>query len=351
MTRFLGRHFACGFALALVLTTTIRADDVVTITSASAPDGKLRIPGTIIDYTGREIVVELASGKQQKYPASHVLEVETTYTPQQIEGDKLFNEGQYAGALVKYREAGGGNHENRRWIRRMMLARMVECQQSLGQQAQAGDFFLLLLKDDPQTLYFASIPLPWLPIEMTPALEQKAQQWMATEGQTTDAQKPAVLLGASYLLLTSRQSQALAALKQLASEKDSRLSPLAEAQSWRATIASAPPEHLTHWARRIETFSAELRAGPYFIVGRAWSHRGEEERAALALMHVPILYPGQRPLAAESLWLAGQVLDKHGDAAEAIQLYRELAASYPEARSAALARTELENTARNQRRD
>jgi tetratricopeptide (TPR) repeat protein len=223
---------------------------------------------------------------------------------------------------------------------------MVECQQALGQYAQAGDYFLLLLKDDPQTLYFASIPLPWLPVEMTPALEQKAQQWIAA-----DAQRPAMLLGASYLLLTSRQSQVLAVLKQLASEKDSRLSPLAEAQSWRATIASAPVEHLSHWARRIETFPDDLRAGPYFILGRAWSNRGNYEQAALALMHVPILFPGDRPLAAESLWLAAQSLEKHGDVAEAMQLYRELSASYPEARSASLARAELENAARKQPRD
>ncbi len=330
---------AATIVCAVLLFTASASADTVTLTSSSAPDGRATITGTILDYTGREIVIELASGNPQKYPAERVVAIETTFNPQQQAADRLFAEGQYAAALAKYREAGAGSNENRRWVRRQMLARMVECHQALGQYAQAGDFFLLLIKDDPQTLHFASIPLPWLAVEMTPPLEQKAQQWLTTEGQPI-----AQLLGASFLLLTSKQSSPLAMLKQLATSKDPQLSSLAEAQSWRATVASTSVEQLAAWNRRIESFPSELGAGPYFIVGRALSNRGKHEEAALALMHVPILYPQSRPLAAESLWLAGQALARRGDGVESRLLFRELVTRYPESPSAETARASLETT-------
>ena len=312
----------------LLLGPIAAAEDVVTLTSSGAEGNRFQVVGTIVDYSGREIVIQLASGSQQKYPSRQVVEIATTYLPEQLDADKLLASGQYKAALAKYESAIKGEKENRRWVRRQLLARMSECLQALGQVTQAGDYFLLLAKEDPQTPYFAAIPLPWQPFEMSPTIEQKAKGWLA---QPSEA---AALLGASYLVGTTSQQLALAKLQQLAASKDPRIAALAEAQAWRATLVTASPEQLAMWTRKVDGFPEELRAGPYFILGRAWANRQQYDRAALALMHVPILYPDRRQLAAESLLLSASALNRAGSKTEAQKLSRELMASYPETRSA-----------------
>jgi len=130
----------------LLLGPIAAAEDVVTLTSSGAEGNRFQVVGTIVDYSGREIVIQLASGSQQKYPSRQVVEIATTYLPEQLDADKLLASGQYKAALAKYESAIKGEKENRRWVRRQLLARMSECLQALGQVTQAGDYFLLLAK-------------------------------------------------------------------------------------------------------------------------------------------------------------------------------------------------------------
>jgi TolA-binding protein len=88
--------------------------------------------------------------------------------------------------------------------------------------------------------------------------------------------------------------------------------------------------------------SPPLRAGPYFLAGKALARHGRHEQAALALLRVPILYPEQRGLAAECLLLAAGQLKMLDSKAEAAALYRELKQAYPESPYADAAQGELE---------
>ena len=80
----------------------------------------------------------------------------------------------------------------------------------------------------------------------------------------------------------------------------------------------------------VQQIPEPMRAGPYFLVGKALAQQKQHEQAALALLRVPILYGAERELAAESLWLAAGQLRRHGAAEDARNLHLELVNVYPE---------------------
>jgi tetratricopeptide (TPR) repeat protein len=276
---------------------------------------------------GKELVIELSGGVQRKYPGEQVVEINTNWTKEQTTADAIFARRQYNEALTQYLAA--GRAEDRRWVRRKILSQMIRCYRELNQPVPAGDLFLALVKEDPATPYFDTIPLAWLPGEPLPPLEQKARQWL-----TRDDQPVAVLLGASHLLSTVDRSAALDQLNRLAVGTDPRTALLAQAQIWRASYVTANPQQISTWLDRMDRFPETLRAGPYLTLGRALVHHQRFEDAATALLRVPILYPHERTLAAESLWSAGNSLEKLGQKAEAQRLYQELTVNYPETRRA-----------------
>jgi hypothetical protein len=307
--------------------------DVVILASESDPQSRLRSSGTIVDYTGRELVLELPTGTRRQYPASQVLEIQTKRSAEQTAADELFAKHQFAPALEKYQRA--AHSESRRWMVRQILARMVECARELGQIALAGDTFLALVRDDPTTSFFRLIPLAWLPIEARPELEKRATAWLARP----DA--PAVLLGASWLLTGAGQQRALTRLEGLTTSPDPSIAALAEAQTWRVRFAAADRSELGIWRDKLERFPSSLRAGPYLVLGRALLFHRQIEPGTMALMRVPILFPDERTLAAEALWLAAEAMRADQQPSEAAGLYRELATEYPDARWATEARNRL----------
>jgi tetratricopeptide (TPR) repeat protein len=296
---------------------------------------RVRVTGTIDDYTGRELTITLETGTQRRIPAEQVLDIETHWSAERRRADELYAAHDYKAAAVAYDDA--RKAEKRRWARRIIIARLVEAFQANEQLVPAGEAFLLLVRDDPETPDFASIPLPWLPGEPAPDLARRAEQWMA------NAEQPAaMLLGASYLLPMAEQGHdAVARLEQLTAQRDPRIATLAEAQLWRGRFASATASQLEGWSRKLDRFPESLRAGPYLTLGRAWLQLGQQEQAELALLHVPILFPRQRRLAAEALWLAAGALSQQGHPPEAARLYHELIHDYPDSRHAAEARNRL----------
>jgi tetratricopeptide (TPR) repeat protein len=314
---------------------------------AGSGGGQTKITGRVLDYTGRELKWQHAGGQQQSFPAEKVLRIETPCGRQQTDADALLARNQFDRALGLYLKA--VDDEPRRWVRRQIIARIVGCYQALDQPQRAGEAFLLLIRDDPDTPYFDCIPLAWTPQQLPVDLELAARQWLGRE------EPAAQLLGASHLLAGRDRPEALRLLRRLAAGTDrpairegismsSRwLTGLALAQTWRAEVATATAEQLDGWSRLIEQMPEPLAAGPYFVLGYARAQRQQPEQAALALLRVAILWPQQRLLAAQSLVEAGRALEKLDQGQEALRLYREAIRTYPEqTRPAAEAQSRLE---------
>ena len=305
----------------------VAAEDVVHLSSPSNRQARSRISGEVVEYTGRQLVVKLADGREIKRPGQQVVAIETEWPAGKAEGDRFFDEHQFQSAREKYVAA--VRKESRPWARRAIMARVIACYRELNQFEAAGKLFLALLREDPETPYFDEIPLAWPPVEPSPTLLETARQWLADDNPL------AGLLGASHLLSTPERQSSLDRLSRLAAEKDQRIASLAEAQAWRAAIPAAGEDQCAPWERRVESFPDALRAGPYWVLGRALAQHGETERALLAFLHVPIVYPQARLLAADALHAAAQLLEKMGDQPAALRLCRELVDHYPESSRAA----------------
>ncbi len=236
--------------------------------------------------------------------------------------DAAMAAGRFNQALVLYQKAMEGNPPRRTRLR--IITGSVRCYQALDRPELAGEAFLLLVRDDPQTPQFNCIPLAWLPRRPSVSLEQTAGKWLGRNEPTSQ------LLGASHLLTTVNRSQAMATLRRLAVGSDRRVAQLAMAQTWRTTLTTADDEQLDAIEQTIRRMPERFTAGPYFVLGRAYLQRQQWEKAALALLHVPILYPLQRPLAAQSLADAGRAMEQLGQTDQAVRLYRELIRTYPE---------------------
>lgn len=309
--------------------------DVVHLRSSTARDVRSQLPCEVIDYTGEKLRVRLASGQEQEYPAERVVEIETNRSAEHLAGQQLFDEGKFSQAVPLLRSA--FSSDERRWIRRELLAQLVWCYRELGQLEMAGDTFLVLWRSDPATPYFDCIPLSWTAAEPTSELQRKSREWLAQRDLPA-----AVLLGASHLLPTGDRPAALERLRGLTIGGDRRVVWLATAQLWRSEGSSASAEELDDWYLALEKVPEEVRAGPYYTLGKVFLERQQPQRAALLLLRVPLLYGRPGDLAAQALLDAGSALGTLGQPGEALQLYEELLARYPESRAAGEAKNRLE---------
>lgn len=325
MYRWLRRLAAVLLAWSLVVSGPVWGEDVAILSSSGNRRARSRVSGEVVEYTGRQIVVRTTDGREIKRPGRQVVEIETEWPIGKEEGDRLFEAQQFQAAREKYGAA--ARKETRPWARRAIMARIIACYRELDQFESAGKLFLAIVNEDAESPYFNEIPLAWFNAQLSPSLEQAAGKWLA------ESNPVAQLLGASHLLATNEREKAFERLTQLAKEKDHRIADLAEAQTWRTMVSTADEGKMATWEQRVERFPDDLRAGPYWILGRTLSRHNEPDRAAIAFLHVPILYPQAQALAADALSAAARILDadaeKEGDSTAALRLRRELAANYP----------------------
>lgn len=302
-----------------VLSAAGQEDVVYFLTSTGA---RARLSGTIVEYTGKELHLELPGGRLQRIAASQIVKVDAARCQAHQNADEALRQRRYQEALVLYRRA--MDQQPRRWMQRQIMAAVVWCYRGLDQPAQAGEVFLALIRDDPHTQFFDCIPLAWLPREADSQTVQAARQWL---GRPEPA---AGLLGASHLLVGPNRAEAIEKLRRLTASADGPVAQLANAQLWRTAVATADTVQLERWAASIDLMPESLRAGPLFILGTAQLQRRQWEDAALSLLRVAIVYPQDRSLAAQALLGAGRGLQQAQQAAEAARLYRELLREYPE---------------------
>lgn len=324
--------------LALLPTAQSRAGapDVITLSNPGSGPGQVRLSGTVLDYTGGEIVIRLADGREMRYPGERVERIDSPRSEPQLAGEQAVAAGDYRQALAHFRLA--VDADPRTWMRRKLLAEIVWCYRALGEVGPAGQTFLVLLASDPQTADFDAIPLAWETREPDPQLAATAARWL------DDQQSPAaMLMGASQLLTSRDRAAAVQRLQALEQSTDVQIAELAHAQLWRLRVVTATPAEVDRWPESIARLPAGLRAGPYFVLGQALARREDRRTAAaLAYLRVPILYPRDRSLAAAALLGAGQATEQGGDAIEARRIYQELIQNYPESLASREGKSRLE---------
>jgi TolA-binding protein len=101
-------------------------------------------------------------------------------------------------------------------------------------------------------------------------------------------------------------------------------------------------EDVERWQLAVEQMPAEVRAGGYFVVGEGLARLNQPEDASLAFLHISVVHPEQRLMAADGLLEAGKQLEilKRGE--QAASLYRELETSYSRTSAAEEAKARLE---------
>lgn len=313
---------------------TCAADTVVYRTGEDG-SGRATATGTIEELAGGILVLLRESGVRQSIPESRVLRLESDWSAMHEAGDRLMEAGEFDEAARSYRAAIAG--EPRSWVKRKIVAGLIQCNKNLGQSQQAGVAFLELLRSDPKTHYFHLIPLSWRPYQPDRNLQGQAEDWLRA-----DSSPVAVLMGASWLLSTGRRGDAIESLRQLTAERDSRVAFLSQAQLWRTLTATATVSDVETWQAMVGRMPTRLRGGPYFVVGRAWGAQGRHELAALSFLRVPILYPAERQLAAWALLSAGGELEKIEQTKEAVSIYKEIVRDHPEHEAVAEARALLD---------
>ncbi len=323
--RWPGRAASAVIVLvALAMARLLIADDVVHVRSGKDGHAGRKYAGTVLDYSGSGLVLETPDGRTREFPSDRIARLETERTSEELAARSLIARHDYQAALAQYMAA--GRAEKRAWVRRQLLAALIECHRELGQYKEAGELFAELARRDPNTPDFHVIPLAWHGSSPSSELEQAAREWLENADSSV-----ARLLGASHLLVTSQRDAALDALHRLGDDADRRIALLATAQSWRTALPQAAVEQAGAWAAFVDKLPLELRAGPLLVAGKALAAKGDPMQGAMLLLQVPVLFGRQRGLSGEALWSAGVALEGGGHPRAAAIAFYEVASSFAEA--------------------
>ncbi|MFN0056321.1 MAG: tetratricopeptide repeat protein [Planctomycetales bacterium] len=299
--------------------------------------GRITASGTIEDYTGTEITLRAVPGDAvRRYPSAEVVAIETQQTEPHERGLALLGEQRIEEALREFELA--LKKEPRAWMRREILALLVQNSSRRGDMAAAGSRFLALLKSDPTTRHFRLIPLTWDGAALAAGVRGEAKTWLSGKVEA------ARLMGASWLLEDAESSMAAkAALRELATSTDKRIQALAQMQAWRRDVALGQLSELqlTRWQERVDALPVELKGGPSFLLGRAYAQRHDYELAAATWLWLPLVDDHDVRLTARACLEAGIALHKVGQRAEAHSLFREVRRRFADTESAEEAQTWL----------
>lgn len=307
----------CACALNLGQTGFVQEDAVI----VRHPSGKtVKRRGVITSWTGSEL--SLKSGTRTRaIDNDRIVEIQTSWNTNYTEGKQLLAKGDYREAAEKFRKAVA--EEKRQWAQLIIRAALVRAYSASDQNAAAVEEFAKIIGGDPQTRFMHLIPLPWSGSVGNAALKSQAKTWLESSNPVLQ------LIGASWLTSGVDRSLAIQKLKKLAQDEEPIISRLAAAQILRTEITAVDEQQVSKWEQKISQMPESERAGPYFVLGLAQARLGQNQRAAINLMKIPILFPDQNALSAAALYKCANVLHNDGRTEEARILWNELLTDHP----------------------
>ena len=288
------------------------ADEVITADRAGRETMR---KGTITDLKGTQLTLTTSSGRETKIPLERVQSYEADRSAVHQQADQQYAQRNFAAALPLYRDA--LRDEPRRWVKRKLLAQLIWCQRNMDMWGAACKNFERLIAEDPETPYFATIPLQW---QMQPCPRDVAEvirRWSGTRND--DALR---LIAASWLLTSDRSTYATQ-LRDLARTSSTRVKPLAITQLQREKMLTLREAEISLIMQAVESTPRELRAGGYYLLGEAFARFDRADESALAYLRVPSEYDDDLLLSQKALIGSASQLAGAGHAQEAIKLYRQ----------------------------
>jgi tetratricopeptide (TPR) repeat protein len=302
--------------------------DRVVVRPRLGTGGHQTLRGVIEDSTGARITLREAGGRRVRViPLSdyQVVELRTTFVPAHERGLAALARRDLPAAESALAEA--LDDESRRWVRREILAARVRIALVQDNQPLAARLFFSLYESDSTTPHLTLIPLKWTAGDPPTESVRPARDWLAS------TQLAAQLVGASLLLEHPEyRAEAVKTVQSVAAGEDRRLAELAAAQLWRPDLQAARLSdlQLQRWEQRVSQLPPELRSGPAFLLGRAYSTRSQGELAAAWFLWPATVGGVEGELAAQGLIEAGGCLARIGQSAEAIRLWREAQSRFPD---------------------
>lgn len=313
-----------------------QADEVVV--QASTARSRITITGEILENNGRILVIQPTAGTgQQRYRASEVVSVKTSYTAAHMSGLRLLNADKHDLAQPELERAIG--LEPRMWVRREILALLIRCALRVNDFATAGIRFEMLYDSDNDTPHIALMPLFWQKRRVSGQARVKAIEWLQSR------QLVMRLIGGSLLMFDLEHAEsARDIIKALLRSPTPRLRELAWWQQQRLSIHAKEVTDfdIDRWEERIDDIPTVMRSGPCFLLGQGHFIRQDFDLAAAAWLQVPLVYRTDHPITAQACLEAGTSLAKIGQLTEANRLYREVVGRFRWSTAAQTALRELD---------
>lgn len=332
------RSWLCIIAAIVAMAPSLTMGEDVVFTRGKPPNERVQKRGEIVDWSGGQLRLRGALGREEAIPSDRILEIQTSQTTAEQSARRLLAEGKLDEAITAFYEA--RRDETRAWAVRQISAELAIALLEAGRPNLAGDEFLTITAADPSTHLFDAIPLAWRTTSIDGPLLVQASSWLRSDSDT------ARLLGASWLLPTAHREQAIATLERLRTSRDRRIAAAAEVQLWRTRIVTVGPDEIKRWETAAGKIPAELRSVAWFQIGEALARQGQAEEAALAYLQTALSYNRQRAMAADALVAAGGQLESLGRASQAAELYREVLRDFHAADARAEAQARLDALAK-----
>ena len=278
-------------------------EDRITYRSANGEETRVRV-GSLSQYKDGEIQFQVREGGLLKIPSARVVQLEFESGDAWEKGLESWHAGNWDEAfdlLVKaYRD------EERVWAKYEIQSVILRCAYALEKYEIACDVFLQMMEDDPVTRHFHWIPLSWQRGDDDPTLIRQAERWMQSSNSLEQ------LLGASWILTTAKQAQAIEVLQSLAESGKQPLADLARTQIWRPRVPRADRDRVNTWRQAIAEIPTELRSGPNWLIAQAASRLESHDLAAINYLKVAVDENAHEALRAEALLgAARQLHDEH----------------------------------------
>ncbi|MBL8814537.1 MAG: hypothetical protein JNL58_00810 [Planctomyces sp.] len=290
-----------------------------------------RVSGVIQDFSGDMVSIRRGgTGKEEVLRLREIEQIRFRKSAEYEEGLRFIAAGDWKRALSSLTTA--AELEPRPWVVREIMASQIRCLTAIGRRADTIQIVEEILESDPHTRHVALLPLVW--DERLP----ESERTMVPLSDLESSSLVRKLTAASVWLHDDKHAAAAQAeLHSLRLCGRKRIQELAEIQLWRVRVIH--PDRLRTadteiWEGRVVDFERPIRGPAAIVLGRAFLHQHQYDKAAFAFLWMPVLQVEDRPLAAASLKYAAIALQTAGRPEESSVITSELLNRFPETSSA-----------------